>query len=169
MLPMDDLIVVGDAIISEHSRTFGPPRAALVSLQALKSFVEKANGVHGVRKARVALESLRVGVDSPPETKLRLLLEEAGLPAFVPNCRVDDALGKPVWTDLGCPEYRICLEYEGLHHLLPEQQALDAYRDQRVSEAGWRQVKINKIDMTNGRKWVVARVSQGLRKQGWTG
>ncbi|WP_354512328.1 hypothetical protein [Paenarthrobacter sp. 4246] len=166
---MDDLIVVGDAIISEHSRTFGPPKVALVSLQALKSFVETAKGVHGVRKARVALESLRVGVDSPPETKLRLCLEDAGLPAFVPNCRVDDALGKPVWTDLGCPEYRICLEYEGPHHLLPEQQALDAYRDQRVSEAGWRQIKINKIDMRHGRKWVAARVSQGLRKQGWTG
>ncbi|MCD4852795.1 hypothetical protein LN996_18425 [Arthrobacter sp. AK01] len=169
MLPVEDLVVVGDAIVSEHDRSFGPPRVPLVSLPKLQLFVEKANGIHGVRKARIALDAIRVGVDSPPETKLRLLLEEAGLPAFVPNCRVDDALGKPVWTDLGCPEYRICLEYEGLHHLCPEQQALDAYRDQRVSEAGWRQVKINKIDMKHGRKWVVARVSQGLRKQGWTG
>ncbi|BCW64423.1 hypothetical protein StoSoilB22_33960 [Arthrobacter sp. StoSoilB22] len=167
MLPMEDLVVVGDAIVSEHERSFGPPRVPMVSMPKLQHFVEKANGIHGVGKARIALERLRVGVDSPPETKLRLMLEDAGLPAFVPNCRVDDALGRPVWTDLGCPEYRTCLEYEGLHHLSPEQQALDAYRDQRVSEAGWRQVKINKVDMKHGRKWVVARVVQALRKQGW--
>ncbi|MFH5878684.1 endonuclease domain-containing protein [Arthrobacter sp. NA-172] len=167
MLPMDDLIVAGDAIVSEHARTFGPPRIAMVTLAELHEFVAKANGVHGVRKARLALERLRVGVDSPPETTLRLVLDDAGLPEFTPNFPVPDVLGKPVWTDLGCPAYRTCLEYEGLHHLSPEQQALDAYRDQRISEAGWRQVKINKLDMKRGPDWVVARVSQALRKQGW--
>jgi len=56
---------------------------------------------------------------------------------------------------------------DGAHHLTPEQQALDAYRDQRVAEAGWRQVKINRVDMQRGPEWVVTRVSQALRKQGW--
>lgn len=167
MLPIEDLVVAGDAIVSEHTRTFGPARVAMVSLSELRAFVARANGVHGVRKARLALDDLRVGVDSPPETKLRLMLEDARLPAFMPNCPVMDALGRPVWTDLGCPEYRTCLEYEGLHHLSPEQQALDAYRDQRVADAGWRQVKINRIDMRQGQRWVVARVAQALRKQGW--
>ncbi|MFC8041169.1 hypothetical protein ACFUOZ_17590 [Paenarthrobacter sp. NPDC057355] len=169
MLPLEDLVIAGDAIVSEHERSFGPPRVAMVPLPELRQFVEKANGVHGVRKARIALDMLRVGVDSPPETKLRLMLDDAGLPEFVPNCRVDDALGRAVWTDLGCPGFRTCLEYEGLHHLSPEQQALDAYRDQRVADAGWRQVKINRIDMDHGRNWVVSRVAQALRKQGWPG
>ena len=167
ILPIEDLIVAGDAIVSEHSRSFGAARLPMVSLAELRKFVEGANGIHGVRKAREALEQLRVGVDSPPETRLRLMLDDAGLPEFVPDCRVDDALGRPVWTDLGCPRFRTCLEYEGLHHLTPEQQALDAYRDQRVSEAGWRQVKINRIDMERGSEWVVSRVRQALRKQGW--
>lgn len=167
ILPIEDLIVAGDAIVSEHSRSFGAARLPIVSLADLRTFVEGANGIHGVRKAREALEQLRVGVDSPPETRLRLMLDDAGLPEFVPNCRVDDALARPVWTDLGCPRFRTCLEYEGLHHLTPEQQALDAYRDQRVSEAGWRQVKINRIDMERGAEWVVSRVGQALRKQGW--
>lgn len=82
------------------------------------------------------------------------MLDEAGLPEFLPNCRVDDAMGRPVWTDLGCPRFRTCLEYEGLHHLSPEQQALDSCRDQRVGEAGWRQVKINRIDMERGPEWL---------------
>ncbi|WP_235423689.1 hypothetical protein [Pseudarthrobacter chlorophenolicus] len=167
VLPMDDLIVAGDAIVSEHARNLGEPKIAMVPLTELRKFVEGANGIHGVRKAREALERLRVGVDSPPETKLRLMLDDAGLPEFVPNCRVHDSVGKPVWTDLGCTRFRVCLEYEGLHHLQPEQQALDSYRDQRVGEAGWRQVKINRIDIERGPEWVVARVSQALRKQGW--
>ena len=167
VLPLNDLVVAGDAIVSEHARTFGETRQAMVRLDDLRKFVAGANGIHGVRKAREALDRLRVGVDSPPETKLRLMLDDAGLPEFVPNCRVDDAMGKPVWTDLGCVRFRTCLEYEGLHHLTPEQQALDAYRDQRIGDAGWRQVKINRIDIERGPEWVVSRVSQSLRKQGW--
>lgn len=167
ILPVDDLIVAGDAIVSEHSRTFGEPKRAMLPLGELRQFVENAGGIHGVRKARIALESLRVGVDSPPETRLRLMLDDAGLPEFVPNFPVDDALGRPVWTDLGCERFRTCIEYDGLHHLAPEQQALDAYRDQRVAEAGWRQVKINRIDMDHGADWVASRVQQALRKQGW--
>lgn len=166
MLPLDDLVVAGDAIVSEHDRLIGP-RRPMVPLHGLHRFLAAANGVHGVRKARLALALLRVGVDSPPETKLRLMLDDAGLPEFEPNCRVDDVLGRPVWTDLGCPEFRLCLEYEDLHHLEPRQQALDAYRDQRVAEAGWRQVKINRVDMERGPEWVASRVRQALRKQGW--
>jgi very-short-patch-repair endonuclease len=167
VLPLEDLIVAGDAIVSEHARTFGEPKRPMVPLPELREFVACANGIHGVRKAREALEQLRVGVDSPPETKLRLMLDDAGLPEFSPNCRVDDALGRAIWTDLGCARFRTCLEYEGLHHLTPEQQALDSYRDQRVVETGWRQVKINRIDMDYGPEWVVSRVKKALRKQGW--
>jgi len=167
VLPIDDLVVAGDAIVSEHARLFGPPRVARVPLAELRGFVDGANGIHGVRKARLALDLLRVGVDSPPESKLRLMLDDAGLPEFTPNCRVDDVLNRPVWTDLGCRRFRTCIEYDGLHHLTPEQQALDAYRDQRVTDAGWRQVKINSVDMSRGPDWVVSRVRQALRKNGW--
>jgi very-short-patch-repair endonuclease len=167
VLPLNDLVVAGDAIVSEHARSFGPPKVALVPLTELRNFVDKASGIHGVRKARLALDLLRVGVDSPPESKLRLMLNDAGLPAFAPNCRVDDALRRPVWTDLGNVRYRTCIEYDGLHHLAPEQQAMDAYRDQRVADAGWRQVRINRIDMERGSGWVVSRVTHTLRKQGW--
>lgn len=169
VLPLEDLIVAGDSIVSEHTRTFGAPKLAMVPLPELRTFVANANGIHGVRKARTALESLRVGVDSPPETVLRLMLEDAGLPEFLPNFPVDDILGRPVWTDLGCARFRTCIEYDGLHHLSPEQQALDAYRDQRVADSGWRQVKINRIDMSRGAGWVVSRVKQALGKQGWPG
>jgi len=167
VLPIDDLVVAGDAIVSEHARLFGPPRVARVPLAELRGFVDGANGIHGVRKARLALDLLRIGVDSPPESKLRLMLDDAGLPEFTPNCRVDDVLNRPVWTDLGCRRFRTCIEYDGLHHLTPEQQALDAYRDQRVTDAGWRQVKINSVDMSRGPDWVVSRVRQALRKNGW--
>lgn len=69
VLPLEDIVVAGDAIISEHSRTFGEPKRPKVPLPELRKFVAGANGIHGVRKAREALEQLRVGVDSPPKNK----------------------------------------------------------------------------------------------------
>ena len=44
MLPLDDLVVAGDAIVSEHARSFGPPRVAMVPLAELRRFVDNANG-----------------------------------------------------------------------------------------------------------------------------
>jgi hypothetical protein len=47
VLPIDDLVVAGDAIVSEHARLVGLPRVAMVPLAELREFVEGANGIHG--------------------------------------------------------------------------------------------------------------------------
>ena len=72
------------------------------------------------------------------------------MPVFVPNCRIDSEFGLPVWADLGCHEFKTCIEYDGGHHLTPEQQQYDARRDQRTREADWAQVKLNKLDLRKG-------------------
>lgn len=170
MLSRDELIVMGDQIVSEHRRSFGPPRVALVPLVHLREYIDaKARSAH-IRKCREALELVRVGVDSPPETLLRLMLQDdPELPEFLPNVAVCDAAGHPqVWTDLGCREFRTCLEYEGGHHLTPEQQARDHYRDLKTAELGWVQVKISKIDVARGPGCVRAKVRRGLVLAGWS-
>lgn len=169
LLGMDDLVAAGDSIVSEHQRHFGEPRLPLLPLENLRRYVERTRGLHGIRNARQALDLIRVGVDSPPETRVRLMLGRAGLPDFVPNCPVVGDVGFPVWADLGCPEYKTCVEYEGGHHLTPQQQLFDAQRDERTAQAGWKQVKLNKLDLRNGQSWVAARVIQALRSQGWSG
>jgi hypothetical protein len=165
---MDDVIAAGEYLVSEHERTFHP-RTALVRLSDLRSFVESRHRVVGLGRGRIALELLAVGVDSPPESYLRQILERAGLPRFIPNCPVVDPWGGTIWVDLGNVEYRTALEYEGEHHLAPEQIAMDAWRDRRTRSSGWNQVKITKHDMARGEAYIVKLVLDALREHGYRG
>ncbi len=168
MLTVDELVVAGDHIVSESRRSFGPPRRAIVSLAELTTYVESKRWLPNLQRSRAALGLVRVGVDSPPESRLRLLLHHAGLPEFVPNFPVMGRNRQPVvWTDLACVGFRTCLEYDGGHHLTPAQQSSDHQRDLATAEAGWVQVKIARDDFRRGREFVVAKVRRGLALGGW--
>lgn len=169
LLSAEELIVMGDQIVSAHHRSFGPARHALVPLDDLRAFIGGKKRVAHLRKCQSALEHLRVGVDSPPETLLRLMLSnDPEMPEFVPNVAICDEHGKAqIWSDLGCHEFRTCLEYDGAHHLTPEQQARDHYRDLKTAELGWVQVKISKTDLALGQRAVRAKVRRGLSMAGW--
>ena len=167
-LTFDDLIAAGDYLVSEHERTFHP-KTAILGLTDLRSYIESRHRVVGLGRARIALDLLAVGVDSPQESYLRQMLERAGLPKFVPNCPVTDPWGGTVWIDLGNVEFRTGVEYEGEHHLAKEQIALDAWRDARTRASRWNQVKITKYDMARGEPYVVKLVLDALRDHGYHG
>ncbi|WP_283997522.1 hypothetical protein [Arthrobacter sp. zg-Y1143] len=169
MLTLEELIISGDQVVSEHHRSFGPRRVARVPLPELKRYIEGKSGIAHLSKCRTALGHLRAGVDSPPETRLRLMLaHDPHLPEFLPNVAICDVDGTPqVWVDLGCRKFRTCLEYEGAHHLTPEQQAKDHHRDLLTAELGWVQVKISRADLLQGAGWVQAKVRRGLTLAGW--
>ena len=168
ILELQDLVAAGDWLVSEHERSYGRVRRAMVRLEVLRSYVAGVRWVPGIRIARAAAELVRVGADSVPESHLRLLLHDAGLPEFRPNFPLLDSAGRPViWSDLGCPEFRTCVEYDGEHHLTREQQLRDHNRDLLVSELGWHQVKVSALDMRRGRSWVASKVGRGLKLGGW--
>lgn len=167
-LALDDLVVAGDQLISGPQRPFGPRRKAMIRQTDLERYIASKPRMGGLVRAREALRLIRPGVDSPPETRLRLLLLRVGLPEFSPNTVIFDETGNPaVWTDLGCRRYRTCIEYEGSHHLSPGQQSRDHERDLLTAELGWHQVKINRFDVSQGREWVIAKVRHALEKGGW--
>ena len=164
----DGLVVAADWMVSEHRRDFGEPRVPQLPLAELHSYVESLRGTRFLRRAVEALELVRVGVDSPPETRLRLMLMRGRLPEFIVNCRIESPrIHRAVWTDLGNREYRVCVEYEGLHHLTPEQQALDNERDALTALAGWRQIKINRLQLRQPDAVVLAPIRRALRDNGW--
>lgn len=168
VLPLPALVAAGDWLVSAHGRSFGYPRQAVVALNELQDFVAELRGVPGIRTARIAVGLLRSGVDSPQESYLRLVLQKNGLPEFRPSCPLLDGAGRPVvWADLGCPEFRTCVEYDGEHHLTREQQLRDHNRDLLVREFGWHQVKVSSGDMQRGSSWVAAKVARGLKLGGW--
>jgi len=163
-----DLVIAGDHLVSCHRRSFGLWTTPRIRIDELQAYVEGLSRVPGLPLARRSVGRLRVGVDSPPETVLRLMLEDAGLPRF----DVDHPLIGPdgvaaLWPDLLNEEYRVVIEYDGAHRLTPGQQLRDMQRDARTAEFGWAQVKVNRLDFRQGQWWVAAKVERVLRRRGW--
>lgn len=168
-LSLDHLVAAADWIISEHQRGFGHLQVAKVPADELASYVGSRPGLRSIRNAAAALDLMRVGVDSPPETRLRLMLLRGGLPEFTVNCRIDSPqTHRSVWADLGNHEFRVCVEYDGVHHLTPEQQLLDNERDALTASAGWRQIKVNRLQLRQPEKFVLAPIRQALTDNGWS-
>ena len=168
ILSLEHLVAVADHLICEHDRHFGPPKNAIVPEGQLRAYIGGFHHVPGLAKARKALELMRVGVDSPPETRLRLILHRSGLPEFLPNCKIAGGPGEfDVGPDLACKEYKVCGEYEGEIHQNTEKQLHDRTRDERTRTRGWVQVKVYHADMKRGHTHIVAMFETALRQQGW--
>jgi len=169
MIELDDLVAAADFLVCEHDRIFGPKRIAMVQLTALRAAVKEEFRRRGIVKDREAADLIRSGADSPPETKLRLLLERADLPPVTLNHVVKDALGNHVsWPDLALPGWKIAIEYDGEHHLEERQRAVDSARDELMARLGWTQLRITKemLDDNEG-KAAVAMVRKALYARGW--
>lgn len=167
LLGLDDLVAVADFLICEHDRPFEPPKIAIVQAATLRRYIGSKHHVRGLAKAAAAVELMRVGVDSPPETKLRLRLHRAGLPEFTTNFAI---AGDPqVWPDLACEEYKTSAQYEGEIHKTTQKQLYDRNRDERSAARGWLQVKVYSADMRRDEAYVEKMFKQALRQQGWPG
>jgi len=171
VLALDELVAAGDFLVCEHDRIFGPKRVPLVPLQALQHAARHGFRRRGIVNARQAAELIRVGADSPPETRIRLSLHRAGLPETVLNHVVKDARGNHVsWPDLALPEWKISIEYDGEHHRSQRQREIDGARDLLMRQLGWRQLRITKAMLDkDGDKAVVRMVRDALYEQGWGG
>ena len=91
----------------------------LVSAGDLAETVEALPPGRGTRRARVAVELSDGRAESPPETRLRVLLRSAGLtpqPQFVVRDRGGRTIAR---VDLAFPEQRVAIEYDGVWHADP--------------------------------------------------
>ena len=124
-----DLLVLGDSLVRARRTT----PAELV--QAAEGWCGS-----GARLARRAACLVRTGVDSPMETRLRLLLVLAGLPEPVVNHIVRDDSGNWQWRfDLCYPQVRLIVEYDGRQHADDKRQwTKDVRRREWLDEEGWR-------------------------------
>lgn len=162
-LQLDDLIAAGDAVVCAHTRGFGPPKVALAGRRELRAVVGRNPGRRGVVRARLALEEVRVGADSPPETKLRLALVRSGLPEPELNVAVTDPSGQEVlWPDLAYRRQRVAVEYDGAHHGGEDQYLKDIAREGRAHRAGWLIVRIGRDDLLSEGRPAVRKVRGAL-------
>ncbi|MBY3555651.1 endonuclease domain-containing protein [Modestobacter lapidis] len=111
----------------------------------------------GCRRAQQAVALADERAESPPESRLRVLLTLAGLPP-VPQWRV----GRPdgvfiARVDLGYPAAKVAVEYDGAWHGAPGELGRDRRRINALVQAGWRVLYVTAADLHRPGE-VVARV-----------
>jgi hypothetical protein len=168
LLTAEDLVAVGDFLVSGRVYPGGrePP---LSTIAELTSAVGSLRGVRGLAKLRWAAAMVRTGVDSRPESHLRLLFVAKGLPEPAVNPPVyapsGEFLGRP---DLAYLHLKLLFEYEGdYHRTSPAQFRRDISRREHFEEHGWRVMRVTSDDLHTTPRAFVARVIRRSRVHEW--
>lgn len=157
VLDLVQLVSVGDSLVRVGRAT----RKQLVD-------AAREKGRRHIRKARVAASYVRSRVDSPPESRTRMLLCLGGLPEPCVNIDVYSDSGR--WLarpDLSYPALRIAIEYDGRHHLHDQDQwDHDIRRIERLVREGWIVIVVTHRQLTDHPLETLVRVLDALQRRG---
>lgn len=156
-LTLVDLVVVGDWLV----------RAERTTPEALRAFCA-ASRHPGARRARRAAAYVRSRVDSPMETRLRMLIVLAGLPEPEVNVEVSDVNGRLLYRfDLSYPDLKILVEYDGRQHRADlDQWDHDTDRRDWLDAHGWLMLSVFSRGIFRDPAKTVGRVEAALRSRG---
>ncbi|MBW8732316.1 MAG: hypothetical protein JF622_15445 [Terrabacter sp.] len=156
-LTLVDLVVLGDSLVRRRRTT----------PEELVSATRDHRGPYS-RLARRAAALVRAGVDSPMETRLRLLIVLAGLPEPEVDHRVHDGDGTLVRRyDLSYLPFRLIIEYDGRQHAESDEQWLsDIGRDETLDGEQIRRLVIVSRDIYSTPGNTLARITRAMRRAG---
>jgi hypothetical protein len=140
-------------------------RSGAVGCDELTAMTLTGVGQWGVAKVRRAVGLVDPRAESPPESRVRVALALAGL-APVPQFDVHERgewLGR---VDLGFPDAKVAVEYEGAYHFEDGQIVRDDVRYARLRAAGWTVIRVSAVDLRD-LDAVVARVRAALQGPLW--
>jgi hypothetical protein len=152
-----DLVVLGDSLVKAKATT--PER--LVAAAA------EWDGPHRRLLARAA-SFVRDKVDSPMESRLRMLIVLAGLPEPVVNFDIVDDGGHVRYRiDLSFPAEKLGIEFDGRHHIeRQEQWEGDLLRREDLEDDDWKFVVVLSSQVYGDPANVLARVEAAMRSRG---
>lgn len=134
----DRLVVIGDQLVRRAG-----------GLDALVAQMGREAGQRHVIKAREAVARVREGVDSPPETLLRLAIVRYGLPEPEVDVPIYDRAG--TWlgrSELAYRRLMILIQYEGdVHRTTRRRWRQDIARDESYLAEGWRTLRATADDI----------------------
>ena len=163
LLPLDYLVCMGDELIRVPRQALEGRDTPFATLEELRALVERHPNLQGVVRARQALELMRVGADSPPESLLRLAMLDAGIPEpeLQLRLRSDDPFSPS--ADLGFRHRRVAIQYDGGHHLAEAQTLSDRRRNKAFEAAGWTVLVFRKDDLADGFELATKKIKKALR------
>lgn len=157
-LSLVDLVILGDAMV----------RHRFVTCEELVRAAASTDRRRGVRKARRAAALVRPRVDSPMETRLRLLIVFAGLPEPTTNLVVRDEHGGWIGpVDLAYLAYLIAIEYHGdVHRTKRGRWQSDVAKAELLGRLDWRVIVLTSDDVFVHPERTLRRVREALVKAG---
>ena len=117
--------------------------------------------------ARKAAALVRAKVDSPMETRLRMLMVLAGLPEPVVNLELTDEVGRLRYRlDLSYPDQLLAIEFDGRQHVeVQAQWEGDVIRREDLEADGWRFVVVTSTQFYGSAEGVLDRIVAAMRER----
>ncbi|MDG4804678.1 DUF559 domain-containing protein [Micromonospora sp. WMMD980] len=140
-------------------------RRRVMKLPALRDYAAARPGWPGSSLLREVLTLAEPLSESPMETRLRLLLLDAGLGALVAQHEVRHGGRFVARVDLAWPALRIAVEYDGDHHRERAQFRRDVARLNALRAAGWIVLRFTADDVLRRPEATVALVRQALAER----
>ncbi|KUI20232.1 hypothetical protein AU193_16935 [Mycobacterium sp. GA-1285] len=126
--------------------------------------LERYRGARGMKRARIALDLMDGGAQSPKETWLRLLVVDAGYPRPRTQIRVSDGVAE-AFLDMGWDEPMIALDYDGEQHQTERRRFVhDIGRNALVERLGWLDIHVVK---EHSRGLILHRLREAAERRGW--
>jgi hypothetical protein len=155
-LPRDDAVVRLDALAWTRR----------VTVDEIEALIARYPSVRGIRALKVALALVDAGADSPPETRLRLQLTDAGTPPDQTQIVVTVGRGRVLAIlDMGWPQLGVAVNYDGAYHQTDRKRYVRDHKILRkLEEMGWIVVRVIAEDDIAD---VLRRVERALLSRGW--
>jgi hypothetical protein len=138
-LPLEDAVVWLDAL--GHARH--------LTKDELQALCAAHAGESGSRVAARAVGLCDPRAESPPESRIRLWLVQAGLPTPIPQFSVIHNGEFVARVDLAWPHLRVALEYDGEWHASLGQLGRDRRRIRHLNALGWYVYPVTAADLHN--------------------
>jgi very-short-patch-repair endonuclease len=120
--------------------------AGLIDVETLNSHIEKSVGAKGIRRLRRAVGLADSRSESPMETRLRVQLVRARLPAPELQVELHDSTGRFLArADLYYPDARLVIEFDGQNH--KDRIAADLRRQNALLNAGYHLLRFTAADL----------------------
>lgn len=159
-----DLVAVADHLLRDRRDEDGNTLPPLATRELLTIFAER-KGRPGAPALRRALERARAGSASRPETTIRLMMVDAGLPEPELDVAVRDAHGRLLGrSELAYPELRLAFEYESDSHLTRAQLERDITKYASYEAAGWSVVRLTSAHVFHDPVEGLRRIRSGIRR-----
>lgn len=139
-------------------------RATPFSTEEVLLLAQRYPAARGLRRLRSVLPLVDGGAASPKESWLRLLLNDAGLPAMTTQIPVVDGYRSLAMLDMGWPEFGVAVEYDGDHHRSDRRQYVkDQWRLRKLADLGWVVIRVIAEDKPHD---IIERVTRALIARG---